>query len=163
MRKLALFTGFVILSAFFTGQAAVHLQSKQHDECEKLANLCRHLLKDEERISRGERLGVLWTSADPEVAEKVCLMYTHAAHLNRWFDDVVLIVWGPSSLLLSQNASLQNKIRAMISDGVTVQACIVCADSYGVTQDLRDLGIEVKGMGARETDMIKSGWKMLTF
>ena len=109
------------------------------------------------------RLAVLWTSGDPEVAHNVCLMYTHAAQKQKWFDQVVLIVWGPSARLLSADKKLQAKIKTMLDDGVTVQACIVCADSYGVTERLRELGVEVKGMGRPLTDMIKQGWKILTF
>jgi len=109
------------------------------------------------------RLAVLWTSGDPEVAHNVCLMYTHAAKKQEWFDQVVLIVWGPSARLLSADKKLQAKIKTMLDDGVTVQACIVCAVSYGVTQRLRELGVEVKGMGRPLTDMIRGGWKVLTF
>ena len=109
------------------------------------------------------RLAVLWTSGDPEVAHNVCLMYTHAARKQKWFDQIVLIVWGPSARLLSADKKLQVKIKTMLDDGVTVQACIVCADSYGVTERLRELGVEVKGMGRPLTDMIKQGWKILTF
>jgi hypothetical protein len=51
----------------------------------------------------------------------------------------------------------------MMQDGVKVQACVVCADSFGVSERLRGLGIEVKGMGPPLTGMLKEGWKVLTF
>ncbi len=116
----------------------------------------------EKKVS-GDRLAVVWTSGDPEVAHKVCLMYTHAAKTQRWFREVRLVVWGPSSRLLAADKKLQAKVKAMIADGVKVQACVVCADSYGVTDQLRSLGIEVKGMGLPLTKMLTSGWKVLTF
>ena len=109
------------------------------------------------------RLAVVWTSGDPDVAHKVCFMYTHNAKKAGWFDDVTLIVWGPSSRLLAADKQLQSAVKAMMTDGVTVQACVVCADMYGVADDLRDLGIEVKGMGRPLSDMLKSGRKVLTF
>ena len=34
-----------------------------------------------------DTLAVLWSSGDPEVAEKACLMYTHAAKKNNWFKE----------------------------------------------------------------------------
>ncbi|MCK5001211.1 MAG: DsrE family protein [Anaerohalosphaera sp.] len=110
-----------------------------------------------------QKLGVLWTSGDPEVANKVCLMYTHAAKKAKWFDDVELIVWGPSSKLLSKDAALQEKVKAMIKDGVDVKACKACADMYGVSEDLAKLGIEVKYMGKPLSDMLKSDCEVLTF
>lgn len=108
-------------------------------------------------------LVVLWTSGDPDVAHRVCLMYTHAAQTNKWFDDVRLIVWGPSARLLAGDKDLQAKIKAMMKDGVKIQACIACANSYGVSEALREMGIEVKGMGKPLTDYLKSDYKVLTF
>jgi hypothetical protein len=109
------------------------------------------------------RLAVVWTSGDAEVAHKMCLMYTHAAKNAKWFDDVTLIVWGPSSRLLAGDKELQAKIKSMIASGVVVQGCVVCADMYGVADDLRALGIEVKGMGSPLSNLLKSDWKVMTF
>jgi len=109
------------------------------------------------------QLAVIWSSADPDVAHNVCLMYTHAAKQAKWFEDVTLIVWGPSSKLLSEDKKLQDKIGEMINSGVTIQACVVCADRYGVTEDLRGMGIEVKPMGKPLSEMLKTGWKVLVF
>lgn len=110
-----------------------------------------------------DKLVVIWTSDDPYVAERVALMYTHAAKTNNWFKDVVLIVWGPSAKLISENYKLQEKIKVMQKDGVVVEACIACSNSYGVTEDLKKLGYDVKGMGKPLTDYLKSGAKVLTF
>jgi hypothetical protein len=110
-----------------------------------------------------QQLAVVWTSGDSEVAEKACFMYTHNARLKGWFDEVVLIVWGPSARLLSENKELQEMVKQMIADGIKVQACIACANMYGVADQLKSLGIEVKGMGPVLTDYLKQNWKVLTF
>ena len=109
------------------------------------------------------KLAVLWTSGDSEVAHKVCFMYTQAAKKAQWFDEVLLIVWGPSSRLLAGDKELQAAVKAMIASGVVVQACVVCADMYGVGDTLRQMGIEVKPMGRPLSDMLKTDWKVLTF
>ena len=110
------------------------------------------------------KLAVLWTSGDPEVAHRVGLMYTHASPRAGWWDETRLIVWGPSARLLAADKDLRAKVRQMMEDGVMVQACVVCADSYGVTEDLQAIGIEVKPMGSRLTRLLKaSEWKVLTF
>jgi hypothetical protein len=98
--------------------------------------------------SEEQQLAVVWTSGDIEVAEKVCFMYTHNAKLQGWFDEVVLIVWGPSAKLLSENKELQEQVKRMIADGVKVEACVACANMYGVADQLNAMGIEVKGMGS---------------
>lgn len=115
------------------------------------------------RDASGSRLAVLWVSGDPEVAHKSCLMYTHAAHRQKWFDEVVLIVWGPSARLLAADKDVQAKVKAMMQDGMKVYACVTCADSYGVAGRLKELGLDVKGMGAPLTEMLKQGWKVLTY
>lgn len=111
----------------------------------------------------GTYLVSLWTSGDPEVAKKVCFMYTYHARKQGWFDHVTLIVWGPSSKLLAENADLQSEVRKMMEGGVEVQACKACADLYGVSAALQDLGIEVKYMGLPLSNMLKEGRKVLTF
>jgi hypothetical protein len=113
--------------------------------------------------NKDSRLAVVWTSGDPDVAHRVCFMYCHNAKKQKWFDQVVLVVWGPSARLLAGDKDLQAKVKAMMQDGVKVEACVACADSYGVSDRLRDLGIEVKGMGPPLTEMLKQGWKVLTF
>jgi hypothetical protein len=109
------------------------------------------------------RLCVVWTSGDPDVARNVCFMYTGAAKSSRWFDEVHLVVWGPSAKLLSEDKELQKIVAGMQKRGVVVEACIVCANRYGVSDDLRKLGIDVKGMGAPLTNRLKGDWKVITF
>jgi hypothetical protein len=113
--------------------------------------------------STSNRLAVIWTSGDPEVAHRVCFMYTDNAKKQKWFDEVTLIVWGPSARLLAGDKDLQAKIKGMLDDGVKIQACQACSDSYGVTEQLRKMGIDVKYMGKLLTDYIQQGWHILTF
>lgn len=110
-----------------------------------------------------DTLAVLWTSGDPEVAEKVCFMYTHNAKKLGWFQSVTLIVWGPSAKLLSENNGLQKQVKAMIADGVELKACKACADAYGVSEKLSSLGIEVVYMGMPLTQYLKNGNSILNF
>jgi hypothetical protein len=128
---------------------------------------CKDVTVEKEIIKTMEtdidKLAVLWTSGDPEVADKVCFMYTYNAKKQGWFEDVTLIVWGPSSKLLSENEELQKYVLKMMEGGIKVEACINCADMYGVTQQLRDMGIEVKGMGKPLTKYLKEGYKILSF
>jgi hypothetical protein len=108
------------------------------------------------------KLAVLWTSDDPNLAEKMCFMYTYNAKKQGWFDEVTLIVWGPSAKLLSENKMLQDYVKKMQDVGINVQACVACARMYGVDQQLAEMGIEVKGMGVPLTNYLKDGWKTLS-
>jgi len=110
-----------------------------------------------------DTLVVVWSSGDPEVAEKACLMYTSAAKKYKWFDEVILVVWGPSEKLLSENAVLKEKVAAMQKDGVIVQACVACANMYGVTSNLKTCQVDVKGMGVPLTKYLKRGYKIICY
>ena len=109
------------------------------------------------------QLCVVWSSGDPGVAENVCFMYTHAARRNEWFENVHLVVWGPSAKLLAENEELQADIKTMQDSGVVVEACVACANNYGVADALRSLDIDVKPMGVPLTKRLKGSWKVLTF
>ena len=122
-----------------------------------------HTTNAQEMIKDNDKLAVLWVSGDRDVAEKSCLMYTHAAKTAGWFKDVTLIIWGPSAKLAAENLKVQEKLKAMQKDGVVIEACTACADAYGVFDDLKKLGYDVKFMGKPLTDYLKSGAKVLTF
>ena len=121
------------------------------------------LVRGQEITPQNSRLAVVWSSSDPDVAHQVCFMYTGNAKKQKWFDEVTLIVWGPSAKLLAGDKAIQAKIKTMLQDGVKIQACQACTDSYGVTEQLRNMGIEVKYMGKPLTDLIQQNWHLLTF
>ncbi len=114
-------------------------------------------------VTSSDTLVVLWSSGDPEVGEKACLMYTHASKRNKWFKEVILIVWGPSEKLLAENSTLKEKVAAMKRDGVIVEACVACSNMYGVTNELRVCEVDVKGMGVPLTRYLKRGYRIISF
>ena len=108
-------------------------------------------------------LCVVWSSGDPDVARNVCFMYTLNAKQREWFHVVHLVVWGPSAKLLAQNEALQSDVKEMQKTGVVVEACVVCANNYGVADALKSLDIDVKPMGVPLSDRLKGTWRVLTF
>jgi hypothetical protein len=126
-------------------------------------NTLKLMAQSEKTENNTGKLVVVWTSDDPYVAERVALMYTHAAKTEGWFTEVTLIVWGPSAKLTAENLKIQEKLKTMQRDGVVIEACIACANAYGIADDLKNLGFEVKAMGKPLTDYLKSEAKVLTF
>lgn len=112
--------------------------------------------------NKSDKLAVLWTSDDPHLAEKMAFMYTYNAKKQGWFEEVVLIIWGPSAKLLSENKMTQDYVKKMQEAGVVVEACVACARMYGVDKQLAEMGIEVKGMGVPLSNYLKEGWKTLS-
>jgi hypothetical protein len=119
--------------------------------------------QDAKTKTASDTLVVLWSSGDPEVAEKACLMYTGAAKKYGWFKEVILVVWGPSEKLMVENQKLKDKIASLKKDGVIVEACIACSNMYGVTNDLKVCEVDVKGMGVPLTHYLKRGYKIVSY
>jgi hypothetical protein len=110
-----------------------------------------------------DHLLIVWTSGDPDVAHKMVFMYAFNAQKNGWWDQVTLLVWGPSAKLSSKDKEIQASLKRMQDQGVELLACKGCADQYGVSSKLEELGIEVKYTGTYLTDFIKSGKKVISF
>lgn len=106
---------------------------------------------------------IVWSSPDPEVAENLVFMYAHNSLKKLWWDRVRLIIWGPSARLAAEDDRVREQLRDMMEDGVEVWACKACADNYGVADRLEALGANVLYVGEPFTQMLKSGWKQLSF
>ena len=109
-----------------------------------------------------DKLVVLWTSGDKEVALKMVFMYTLNAKLKEWWDNVCLVAWGPSTRLLAGDTELQEYMDRIKRAGVEVLVCKSCTDMYGITGELEKLGLEVKYMGQPFTQYLKSDCKVIT-
>ncbi len=110
-----------------------------------------------------DKLVIVWTSDDRDAALKMVFMYALNSKLKNWWDDITFIVWGPSAYLISHDYELQEYLQRMKEEGVKLEACITCANMYGVAQGLLDMGIDVKAMGPVLTQYIKEGRNILTF
>jgi len=114
-------------------------------------------------MSDQSRLLVIWSSRDREIAERMVFMYTHNSLKFGWWEEVVVLVWGPSAALLAEDSKLQAMSVKMQEDGVKFLACKACSDMYGTSEKLKELGVKVSYMGEPLTEMLKSGWTTLTF
>ncbi|HPF52964.1 MAG TPA: DsrE family protein [Draconibacterium sp.] len=135
---------FIALSLIVVSNTAIRAQEKPANEVNKLM--------------------VLWTSDDPMVAERVALMYTSVAKQFGLFEEVSVIIWGPSQKLVAENKEIQVKLKDMQEKGVKLNACVSCANMYGVADQLKALGINVDIMGAPLTNALKAAdTAVLTF
>jgi hypothetical protein len=106
---------------------------------------------------------MVWTSGDREVALKMVFMYTYNAKINNWWEQLTLLVWGPSTALLAGDQELKEKVKEMQDAGVHVIACRSCAEKYDLVKKIETLGIEVCYTGEFLTEWTHSGNPILTF
>lgn len=109
------------------------------------------------------KLLIVWTSGDRDVALKMVFMYAGNARRYDWWEEVNLLVWGCSHKLLAEDEELQAELAELLELGVRVGACKACADSYPVTEQLEALGVEVFYAGEFLTDWVKSERRVITF
>jgi hypothetical protein len=112
-------------------------------------------VKDTTEISDKDKLVIVWTSGDKEVAVKMVFLYAINAQKYNWWEDITLLIWGPSAKLITEDEDLQIKLKKTIDSGIEVLACKGCADSYGVSDELEKLGVTVRYTGVDLTNFIK--------
>lgn len=108
------------------------------------------------------KLYILWTNDNPNTAHLMVFMYAINSILRGWWDEVTIIIWGPSARLVAENKGIQDKIQMAKDQGVHVSACIACATEYGVVDKLRSLDLEVIPWGEPLTEIIKSNQHIIT-
>ncbi len=114
-----------------------------------------HQSKDTTEINNKDKLVVVWTSGDKEVAMKMVFMYTYNANKYKWWDDITLLIWGPSAKLLTDDEELQEYVKNMNNEGIHLLACKGCADMYGISDKLEAIGVTVRYTGVDLTNFIK--------
>ncbi len=117
----------------------------------------------EQKSDNNNKIVVLWTSDDPDIAKRIAFPYPHNALKKGLYEEATLIVWGPSAKLLAEDEELQKLVLQMKKDGVIVEACIACSDAYGVTDKLKEMGLDVKFMAVPLTNYLKNDYNVLTF
>ena len=110
-----------------------------------------------------KKLHVLWTTGEKDVAIRMIFQYLVNAKANGWWDEINLIIWGPSAKLAAEDEEIQAEVRMCIESGMTIQACHVCTESYEVTKKIVKLGIDVRLMGEIFTEYLQGPDTVITF
>jgi hypothetical protein len=109
------------------------------------------------------KLNVLWTTAEKDVAIRMIFIYLMDSKAMGWFDEIDLIIWGPSAKLVAEDKKIQEELDLIMQSGIRVIACEGCTTAYRVTDKLRALGIDVKFMGEPLTAILHGNDKLVTF
>ena len=110
-----------------------------------------------------DKLLIVWSSGDAEVAKKMVLLYSSVILPRGYWERAHLMIWGPSIKLLAENQELQTMLAKVRQTGVELSCCVVCSDEYGVTGQLEAMGVEAIHTGELMTEALKTDWKVVTF
>ena len=107
---------------------------------------------------------IVWSSGEKEVAKKLILLYGSVMLERGYWERATIMIWGPSAKLLAEDKELQEQFEAVKKSGVIFNACVVCSDEYGVSQELSSMGIELIHTGEMLTKALQSDTiKVITF
>ncbi len=110
------------------------------------------------------KLLIVWSSGELEVAKKLVLLYGSVMLERKYWDEATIMIWGPSAVLLAENEELQMQMKGVRDSGVKFNACVVCTDDYGVSDALKELGVELIHTGEMLTEALQSDdVKVITF
>ena len=110
------------------------------------------------------KLLIVWSSGEKEVAKKLILLYGSVMLERKYWDEATIMIWGPSAKLLARDKELQALTTKVRETGVKFTACVVCSDDYGVSDDLKELGVELTHTGEELTLALQSDdVKVVTF
>ena len=90
-----------------------------------------------------EKLTVLWTSGDKDLAQKVVFRYIDNILDKKVWSGIRLIIWGPSVKLAGKDKEIREKLSVFIDEGVEILCCTICADEYDVALPIETLGIKL--------------------
>lgn len=110
-----------------------------------------------------QKLAIIWADGNTELAHEVCVKYAISAKDLSWFDEMQLIVMGPSVKALAADKILQGQLKTLMDAGVEVKVSKDSAASYGVAKQLESSGVELRAVEHMLSQMILSGWKVITF
>ncbi len=110
------------------------------------------------------KLLIVWSSGEIEVAKKLVLLYGSVMLERKYWDEATIMIWGPSAVILAENEELQKQFKVVQDSGVKFNACVVCTDDYGVSDKLKELGVDLIHTGEMLTEALKSDdIKVITF
>ena len=113
-------------------------------------------------MNNDKHLYILWANADPVTSENMVMMYATNSMLNRWWDQVTVIIWGNSQITALENERVRLKMEIAVNAGVEFSACRSCAVNLNTLEGLEADGIEVIRWGERLSELMQSGAHILS-
>ena len=108
------------------------------------------------------KLYILWTNDNLDTSQHMVFMYAINSMMKGWWDEVTVIIWGPTAKLVAENKRIQERMEVARHVGVKFSACVACARELGVESDLKKLGLDVIPWGPPLTELLQNGEKLIT-
>jgi len=104
-----------------------------------------------------DRLCVIISSSDRDVI-RTALQYARRTVTEKFMQETRLFLFGPSEKIIARDVELQDFIKRFQDTGKEIMACQWCSDDYGVTEELKTLGIRVDYIGTHVSEAVRQGY-----
>ena len=108
--------------------------------------------------SQLNKIAVIWALKNPEVAKEMVLDNIRNFKLRGFWDQVRLVMWGPSVTLFAKDEELQSELAELKKIGVEVQICKRSTNGYDVTDKIASLKSDLFYMEDPFTEYNKEDW-----
>ena len=102
-----------------------------------------------------KKLLVVWKSDNEIDIHNFVVPFVYNSKKHEWFSEVELLIWGASQEKVLGDTVIQQHIKNLIKNDVSVYACKMCADNVGATELLESLGVKVMYSGVFLSDKMK--------
>jgi len=111
-----------------------------------------------------ENLLIVISTDDVDTILKFPLLYGGVSIPRGYWKKVHVMFWGSSLIPASQNDKIMETIENMQAYEIEFTACIVCAEEYGVVEELEAIGVMCNHTGELLTQALKDDktWAMMT-
>ncbi len=92
----------------------------------------------------------------------VGLVYAQKALAQRWMDDAMVILFGPSEKLIISDTRISQIAKDLALDNKLI-ACKYIADQENISEEIEALGIRLDYVGSLITDYINRGFIPMVF
>ena len=120
-------------------------------------------MSSKKSIPENEKLVLVWSSGERDVALKTVLLFSYKSISEGWWKHVTLIIWGPSQKIVLEDSLVRNFLQKNINAGVEVIACKSCATDYNACEEFEGMGIDVRYVGQLVSEFTKGERKVMTF
>ncbi|ABR31548.1 hypothetical protein SU69_08640 [Thermosipho melanesiensis] len=108
------------------------------------------------------KLAIIWATAEKGIFDELIFPYAYNSRKQNWWDEVILVIWGPSEILVANDDSIKAKLQNLKNTGVKILACKWCADNHKISSNLTEIA-EVIYVGQPVTHYLQNNYKVLTF
>lgn len=119
---------------------------------ETIDRLAYELVLEEKNM---KKLLVVWKSDNEIDINNFVIPYVYNSKKHEWFSEVELLIWGASQEKIMEDTVIQQRVKNLVKNEVTVYACKMCADNIGATDLLESLGAIVMYTGVFLSDKMK--------